>query len=232
MDRLEIAYHFRLADGRALDFLLQIEPHTMELIDAAPDDPPAWCALEFHQCPNCPLARDAHPHCPAALKLIPVVERCATLNAYSDTRVEVTTPERTTVAQRPLQKGLSSLVGLIMATSGCPRTAYLKPMARFHLPLATEDETLYRATSMYLLAQYYLHKRARAVDLDLAGLTEVYQHLQAVNTAMAQRLQAAVGGVTATHAIVSLDLLSHILPFDIKASLEQLRPLFAAYLAH
>jgi uncharacterized protein YejL (UPF0352 family) len=229
VDRLEISYRFRFGDGRVVEFPLQIEPHTMELIDAPPAQPPTWCALAFHQCPNCPLTPADHPHCPAALKLVPVVERCAGLNAYSEARVEVTTPERSTVAVRPLQKGLSSLVGLIMATSGCPRTACLKPMARFHQPLASDDETLYRAASMYMLAQYFVHKHDTPVDLELTGLGEIYQQLQSVNTAMGQRLRAAVGTAAATHAIVSLDLLSHILPFDIKASLAKLRPLFAAY---
>jgi hypothetical protein len=34
----------------------------------------------------------------------------------------------------------------------------VKPMARFHLPLASEEETIYRATTMYLLAQYFLRE--------------------------------------------------------------------------
>lgn len=231
MDRLEITYRFRVAEGRTLEFALQIEPHTMEIIAPGPAQPPAWCALEFHQCPNCPLTPARHPHCPAALKLIPVVERSAGLNAFSDARIEVSTAERTVTAVRPLQKGLSSLVGLIMATSGCPRTAYLKPMARFHLPLASEAETLYRAASMHLLAQYFLHKQGAPADLDLQGLTAIYQDLQSVNTAMSARLQAAAGTTSATHALMSLDLLSHILPFDLKTSLADLRPLFAAYLS-
>lgn len=231
MDRLEITYRFRVAEGRTLEFVLQIEPHTMEMIAATPGQPPTWCALSFHQCPNCPLAPADHPCCPAALKLIPVVERCAELNAFSDARIEVTTVERTVNAVRPVQKGLSSLVGLIMATSGCPRTAYLKPMARFHLPLASEQETLYRAASMHLLAQYFLHKQGTPTDLDLQDLTAIYQELQSVNNAMSTRLQAAAGTTSATHALMSLDLLSHILPFDFKTSLADLRPLFAAYLS-
>jgi hypothetical protein len=145
--------------------------------------------------------------------------------------MEVTTAERTIAATRPLQKGLSSLVGLVMAASGCPRTAYLKPMARFHLPLASEEETLYRAASMFLLAQYLRHKRGDSSDAELEGLTDIYRNLQAVNTAMTERLRAAAGSDAAGDAIMSLDLLSHILPFDIKTSLKQLRPLFAAYMA-
>lgn len=230
MDRLEIGYRFRLADGQALEFRLQIEPHTMELVDTVSEPVPDWCALEFHQCPNCPLSKTKHPHCPAAVRLAPIVERCRGVRTYADARMEVETAERTVVAIRPLQKGLSSLVGLVMAASGCPRTAYLKPMARFHLPLASEEETLYRAASMFLLAQYLRHKRGDASDAELEGLAEIYRNLQTVNTAMTERLRAAAGADAAGDAIMSLDLLSHILPFDIKTSLKRLRPLFAAYM--
>ena len=37
-----------------------------------------------------------------------------------------------------------------MALSGCPVLEQLKPMARFHLPFASVEETIYRAASMYL----------------------------------------------------------------------------------
>jgi hypothetical protein len=45
-----------------------------------------------------------------------------------------------------------------VATSGCRYTAYFKPMARFHLPFANEEETAYRAISMYLLSQRFLNE--------------------------------------------------------------------------
>ena len=57
-----------------------------------------------------------------------------------------------------------------MATSGCPHMDFFKPMARFHLPLANAEETVYRATSMYLLAQYFLQREGKEADMELEGL--------------------------------------------------------------
>jgi len=85
------------------------------------------------------------------LSLVDLVTRCEELVSYDQIDVRVVTDEWTIT-----QRAISALMGLIMATSGCPKTAYLKPMARFHLPLASEDEAVYRVTSMYLLAQYFL----------------------------------------------------------------------------
>jgi hypothetical protein len=76
-------------------------------------------------------------------------------------------------------------MGLIMATSGCPSLSYLKPMARFHLPLATAEETVYIATSMYLLAQYFLQKEGHKADLNLEGLLEIYHNIELINQAIA-----------------------------------------------
>ena len=48
---------------------------------------------------------------------------------------------------------MSSVLGLIMATAGCPWTDRFRPMARFHLPFASEAETVYRSVCMFLLAR-------------------------------------------------------------------------------
>ncbi len=52
-----------------------------------------------------------------------------------------------------LVHGIASLLGLRMATSGCPVLAKLRPMAAFHIPFATDEETLYRAVATYFIAQ-------------------------------------------------------------------------------
>ena len=229
MELINIQYRFLLHDGRELGFKLRLDPHSIEAVEVAPDPAPAWTALGFFTCGNCPLEPGSRPYCPAALRLVKIVDKCAGLDPYAQAQIEVTTPERSLRAARPLHKGLASLVGLIMATSGCPHTAFLKPMARFHLPFASDEEALYRASSMYLLAQYFLNKQGRTPDLELDGLAESYRKLQAVNTAMANRLRAA-SKETASQAIASLDLFSHILPYDIKGSLAKVRRLFEAYL--
>jgi len=120
-------------------------------------------------------------------------------------------------------------LGLIMATSPCPHTEYLKPMAQFHLPLASPDETIYRTTSMFLLAQYFLHKDGLEATLELDKLTDIYQNLQVVNRALTRRFKAAISEDATINAIILLDLLSQSVTWSIEDGLEHLRYLFKRY---
>ena len=121
-------------------------------------------------------------------------------------------------------------MGIVIATSGCPHTVFLKPMARFHLPFATEEETLYRATSMYLLAQYFLQREGKKGDFELQGLREIYDNIQLVNTAIAKRLRAACKTDASVNAIICLDMYAKAIPYVIEESLEEIRYLFTPYL--
>ena len=58
-----------------------------------------------------------------------------------------------------------SLIGIYMVTSGCPIMDKLRPMARFHLPFASTEETIYRAISTYLLGQYFLEQKGKKLYL-------------------------------------------------------------------
>jgi hypothetical protein len=122
-------------------------------------------------------------------------------------------------------------MGLVIATSGCPYTVYLKPMARFHLPLAGEEETIYRAASMYLLAQYFRRGAGMPEDGSLAGLKQIYRDLQVVNTAMAERLRAVAEQDSAVNALVLLDLFAKTVPYSIEDFLADVRYLFEPYLS-
>jgi hypothetical protein len=230
MEFVYIQYRFGFPGGREKNFKLRLDPKTWEAVEATPPSPPAWTVLTSHQCPNCPIDPLDRPLCPAALGLSRVLDGFVNLDAYAPVQVEVTTTDRTFTAKLPVQKALSSLAGFIMATSGCPRTAFLRPMARFHLPFASDDETLYRATSMYLLAQHFRQKAGEAPDYELDGLADRYRELQTVNTAMTERLREAYGRGAAAQAIGKLELFTHNLPFDIRSELARLRQLFDPYL--
>jgi len=230
MEFVYLQYRILMPAGREFSHKLRLDPVSFELVEATPANPPAWTALSNHQCPNCPLSADQKPQCPAALGLSRVLDHFTNVDAFLPTQTEVTTPERLLVAKVPLQKALSSLAGLIMATSGCPHTTFLRPMARFHLPFATDDETLYRATSMYLLAQYFIGKQGGTADYDMNGLVNRYRDLQAVNDAMGERLQS-VYGKPGAQTLINLDLFSHNLPYDIRSELTRLRRLFDSFFA-
>lgn len=227
---MNIQYTLRFDDDSERVFDLQVDDLTLQLNTPQDAEYPQWTALEYHRCPNCPLDVNAHPRCPAACAITDIVNRSDDLFSYVQVKAEVRTPERRFTADTVLQRAVSSLLGLALATSGCPNTAFFKPMARFHLPFASEEETIYRAASMYLLAQYFRRKEGGEADMDLSGLAQIYKDLQVVNNHMAKRLRAASDKDATVNAVVILDLFAKALPYTIEESLQEIRHLFAVYL--
>ncbi|CAN7330160.1 hypothetical protein LJR289_001775 [Pseudoduganella sp. LjRoot289] len=216
----DILYHFRFADGTRASCAVEASP------DVDPAGLPAWTALEFQQCPNCPLQSSSAPHCPMAVRLVPLITLISELSSFDRVDVHVTTPERSVSKATTVQRGISALMGLLVAGSGCPHTGFLKPMAHFHLPFASEEETIYRAASTYLLGQYFLAREGGAADWDLAGLKARYLSLQTVNGAMAKRLRSAVLADGAVNAFILLDLLAKALPYSIDEQLDEIKATF------
>jgi hypothetical protein len=229
MSTMNIRYYFTLPEGVQEIFDLCLNTQTLELVNNIPAVLPPWTILGFHQCSHCPLTTETHPYCPLAARLVGIVEKFEGLISYGEIQVDVMTSERFITQDTSVQRGISSLMGLVMATSGCPHMAFFKPMARFHLPFSSSEETIYRATSMYLLAQYFLKKNGEHADLDLAGLREIYKNIEIVNVAVAKRLRAATEADSAVNAIILLDIYTKALPVVIEESLEEIRYLFAAY---
>lgn len=230
MKTSEIHYAFRFNDGTTIAVPLHAQAPAFKLLVSPEASSAPWTKLEFHQCPNCPLSPREVAHCPAALHLVSLAQACASFPSHEHVELTVTTSERTLCQVTTLQRALGSLLGLVFAGSGCPHMRFFQPMACFHLPLASEMETVYRATSMYLLAQYFRARQGSSVDLTLAGLSEIYNNVQIVNKGLAQRLRAATEGDAAVNAVVLLDLLAKALPYSITDSLNELEDLFAPYL--
>ncbi len=229
METIQIQYSFTLTDGSQEVFDIQLDAQELLLADMAREPLPPWTALDFHKCYICPLDADSHPHCPPSAHLASMVNRFGRVLSHDEVKVVVVTNERTVSQNTTAQRGISSLMGLVMATSGCPHSAFFKPMARFHLPLASEDETIYRATSMYLLAQYLLKKEGRAADVDMEGLAEIYSNMHVVNMAVAERLRVASETDSSVNAIILLDLFAKAMPYVIKDSLDEIRYLFTPF---
>jgi hypothetical protein len=99
-------------------------------------------------------------------------------------------------------------------------------MARFHLPFASDAETVYRSISMFLLAREISGvDRAQGFD----GLEELYANLHIVNRDMSRRLGAATRTDPARNALALLDAYATLLPAALDDSLNELRPLFDAW---
>ena len=221
-----ILYRFDLPDGSTKTIDFSFDPLDFSLLNAAPADPPFWTELKYNQCANCPLNEAEHPHCPAALQMAAAVDPLKALVSFDAIGVTVVQDERTTHATTSAQQAMSSVLGLIMATAGCPWTDHLRPMARFHLPFASDAETVYRCVSMFLLARAIItedHVRG------YSALEELYKNLHVVNRDMSRRLGAATQSDPARNAIALLDSYTTLLPAALECSLEEFAPLFNAW---
>ena len=230
METFEIRYIFDLPDEQQeiIDFFLNSQ--TLDLLNDIPEELPAWTRLDFHQCPNCTLSAQGNSYCPIACHLVNLSGIFRRLLSYDKIHVQIITPQRLTSKETDAQKGISSLMGLIMATSGCPHTAFFKPMARHHLPFANADETVYRAASMYLLAQYFLYKKGKKADWDLEGLRDIYSNIQMLNRSIIERLRQIVDKDSAINALLILNVFAQTLSLVLDGSLEDVRYLFEPYL--
>ena len=230
MQPIKITYRVSMAEDFSEVIDLEIDPVSLELMNQQIDNLPEWTRLEYQTCPHCPLPKGSQPHCPVALNLVEIVELFNKIVSYDEVDLEVVTRERTYSQHTTAQKAVSSLFGVLIATSGCPYTTFLKPMARFHLPLATQEETIYRVSSTYLLAQYYLAKKGQSTDKDLKGLHQLYSDLHVVNVEIASRLRNWTEEDASVNAIVLLDVFANVLPFAIEDELERLESIFDSYM--
>jgi len=227
---MNINYTFILPDKKEESIELRLDNESLLLLNETPDKPPFWTKLDFHQCPRCSLSIGNYPQCPIAVhyvKLLPIFEN---LMSHEEVDVNIFTKQRITFKKVTAQKAVSSLMGLIGATSGCPHTIFFRPMARFHLPFADSYETTYRVASMYLLTQYFLKKTGKAIDLELDGLKQIYSDIKMVDQGMIDRLRVAIKKDVVIGALSSLYGLAELIPIAIEGSLEIIQHLFEPYI--
>ncbi len=223
-------YIFTFPDGRQDVFVIQLDGNTVDLLQEPQKELPEWTRLGVSQCPNCPLAEQEHPRCPAAVSLVGIVERFGRSLSIEQVEVRLETEARTFVKRASLQEAVSSLIGLYMVTSGCPIMGKLKPMARYHLPFSTLEETRYRVLSMYLLAQYFIAKRGRSPDWEFKELIRLYEEIQTVNSHFFKRLAQTDVEDASLNAIVRLDAFAGSIAFTVDQQLlEELERLFRSY---
>lgn len=226
----KIHYRFRFRDGETIEIPLLLDQDTLVLLPLTGHAPPVWTETALHQCKGCPLDPGAHSHCPIAVHLSGIVEIFHDHNSYDEATVEVSDGRRSYLKDTSLQDGLGSLVGIIMASGGCPVLEPLRPMVRFHLPFASLEETEFRMVSMYLVAQYIRQKGGGRPDWSLDGLQAIYDRVQDVNRSFADRIRSASGNDAGVNAIVILDCFARAVPFAIRTMMRDYEKYFDSYL--
>lgn len=215
MPILEIIYEFKFMDGRRMLYPIILDKATISLIPKHKTPIPFWTELDCSRCSVCSLSKDRSPHRPIAANISDLVEHFKEIRSTEQLSITVITTERSFFKEAPIQRGLSSIFGLIMATSGCPIMNFLKPMARYHLPFSTDEETIVRSVSMYLLRQYFIAKKRGNPDLSLEKLDKSYSLVQEVNKGICNRISRAIiesksKGDAASNAVILLDSFSQL----------------------
>lgn len=198
-----IDYELLPAGGTALRYRVDTE----RPISQGDASSPAWTALEYSQCPNCPYAGS---HCPAALDVAPLVEALGAVVSHARMRVRVHSAERVIESEADVQTVLSALLGLLLASSGCPILNRLRGLARIHLPFQSLEETQFRLVGAWLLGRLGdAGQGGEAGDAgplrpDFAELTRLMEAIGDVNYAFMQRLRAAAREDAGINALAML----------------------------
>ena len=82
------------------------------------------------------------------------------------------------------------------------------------------------------MIQYFRKHSGKTPDLTFEGLVKIYDDIQKVNIAFAQRLRTACENDSMVNAIILLDMYAQSMPSAISESLENMRHLFAPHLAY
>jgi len=229
-----IEYKLYPAGQPSVSFRVTLDPFSATYSFPNPDFAPRWTYLEEHQCSHCPLSADTQQLCPLAARVVPFVKKLSHLSSIDEMKVDVTQFDRTRHIVAPAQDILGSLLGLFIATSDCPHTRFLRPMAYFHLPLADADETVYRVLSMYRLAQYFRKEKTGKAYAGFEKLNDLYGNMVEVNQKLSKRMRLALSEHEdkqdgTLNAVSLLDALSQYVPASIEDAVRDLEPIFTSY---
>ena len=221
-----IHYQFWFDKHDKKDFEIAIDLKTILMVPPELKSKPDWTRLEYKQCKCCSLTKEEYPYCPAAINIALIVDTFKNRISYEKCVVKCITPERIYQKRTSLMEGLSSLLGLVMATSNCPVMFPFKPMARFHLPFSTIEETIARTTSMYLLRQYFVHTNNNIQSLSLKELNDTYNTLKILNNGLLSRIKDIDLMDSDKNAILIFHSLSDLLSMEIDSDLTSIEYLF------
>ncbi|HKK17164.1 MAG TPA: hypothetical protein VJ952_00670 [Opitutales bacterium] len=194
--------------------------------DMAAGDFPAWTRLGYEQCACCPLKTETHSHCPAAIRMHEVLETFKDFESVEKVKLTVETERRTYVQNCDLQSGLNSMLGLLMATSGCPVVGKLRAMATFHMPFCSFGETLFRSVGAYLTKQYFAQQDGEEPDWELEGLKRFYEELEELNKAFSGRIRGIEQSDAISNAMVMFFAASIVVASALEEHLEEYKEYF------
>lgn len=212
-------------DNKNLNFEYQVDSQSLDLIVEESLEKPEWTRLDYNKCEYCPLNSSKVSHCPMALATLKPIEVFNEKLSTEAVRVEIETPERKYLKDCDLQTGLSAMMGLLMATSGCPFFDFLKPLARFHSPFSSLEETHYRVLSLFLMRDHFNNQNKDGDSLK-QKVFEPYAKLASVNNDFLKRMRGVIQKDSVLNAVVILDSLSQVVLMSLDSGIDELEYMF------
>ncbi len=224
---IKITYHFKFPETNepTLTFKFALDPKTLSFIplEKVETENEAWTKLNYEKCQNCPLSEATFEQCPVAKNINHLTFFFKDTKSFKKSMIFVETEERAFAKNASIQEGLFSIFGIIMATSDCPHMNFLKPMARFHLPFSTPEETMVRSYSTYLLREYLNGNYSSDV---LNGLFDLYKETQLVNDGILNRIRKIAKGDANQNAVIILNNFTQIMEVDRSTDLSMVKEMF------
>lgn len=223
-------YIFNFYNGKRKEFRIELDANTLELVKEPVFPYPEWAKMETFRCSICPLNIKEFEYCPVALNVYEIIDFFRNSYSYEEAQVILQTKDRTYFKETALQGGISSILGIYMSTSGCPLLEKLKPLVRYHLPFATLEETTFRITSMYLLAQYLKKINNHTPDWEMKELIKIYENIKIINENFCQKISELHVQDASLNAIVILDTFGSFVSLSVDSQiLNNMKDWFSAY---
>ena len=215
--KLRVTYSVETPDGKTIDFPIGLDEHG--LLEGVPAATPDWTRMEGQRCPDCAALGDA---CRAAVAIAPMVDAFIGIDSLQKVRARASLPNHTTEMEGPVSEVVSSIMGLAMAGSGCPKLAPFRAMAMYHQPFSTLEETVIRAAGFMLLGRWA--HATLAEENPFAPLLEAWGELEEVNQRIGRCLQNYCATDAALNGLVNLDMFAKAGVFGLESALTALRP--------
>lgn len=224
-----IRYHFRFSEADTREFLVRLDPETLGILPDGRTSWPEWTHLAYRRCASCPLDPSLNPRCPIAANLAGIIEAFRDSVSHEEVLVRVETDRRTYEKRTSLQRGLASLMGIYMVTSGCPVMDRLRPMVDTHLPFASLEESMYRYITSYLLEQYFVAKDGGEPDWEYRGFLLLLEEIRQVDIDFSHRLRDLKIKDASINALIILNLFGEMTSMAVTG--EEMERLERIYLA-
>lgn len=218
-------YRFFYSDGREFNHEVVVDNSSKIIIGAVStnEDYDEITNLEYCKCENCPLDASRFPKCPAAVHMIGLVENFSDLVSHETLTVEVESENRIVKKTTSAQQALQSIMGVVMATSGCPHLEFLAPMALHHLPFSNDQETMVRVLGFYFVEQFLRNPDGK---LQVEDLKERYAKVEIVNHHFIKRINELEKRDAGRNALVILDTFIKLFSMEYSMDLVSLKEFF------